>query len=170
MNMHVCLCLENERSSFMIAVSIRNICLVLLDLLTPLHKLSPRPAFHDRLHFSRVFNECLGLFPGLELVDVASYWHQSPVLCKRWRSPALCSDGSRNGLGWGGFLQLKIKIWFQLLSSFSWIERYRFVISFFQRCWFRIQDVQDLIRRISMILRHASFPIFQISRFWDFPQ
>ena len=56
--------------------------------------------------------------------------------------------------------------WLGGMHSFNWIEQIQDLhVICFGRYWSHIQDFQDLIRRISRICRHTSFPTFPTSDF-----
>ena len=82
------------------------------------------------------------------------------VLEGRWQC-AVLTRPHRNGVSWcvGGIPSIEFEI-----MGFSFQT--------FERDWSHVQDSQDLIRRISMMVRHASFPkvsISEILRFVKFP-
>ena len=62
--------------------------------------------------------------------------------------------GSRNVVGWEGFLQLKIKTTFARSDSFC-LQITKLPIPVFDRHCFPIQAFRDFVRRIFRMFRHA---------------
>ena len=78
-----------------------------------------------------------------------------------------CKGGSRNVLGWRDSFNLTWEVTFNYLSFFSTKSPFHV----FGTYWSHIQDLQEFIRRIFRICRHASCPKcrnVRIPRFWYF--